>query len=327
MKKLFKVLGVLVLLLALVIGGSLLYISKALPNIPVDESLRVEITPARVQRGEYLANHVCLCMDCHSTRDWSLYTAPPAPGTTGIGGEKFDRTMQFPGELYSRNLTPFALKEWSDGEIYRAITSGVSRDGHPFFPVMPYPNYNKMATEDIYSLIAYLRSLSPVETKPYPASTIDFPVNFIMRTVPEPAHPTAIPKMDDPAYGAYMANAASCIECHTLTEKGEKIGEPFAGGFPFQYPNGAVVRSANITPHETGIGGWSKEKFIRQFKQYADSGYVPPAVDWSANEFQTVMPWMMYAGMSEQDLGAIYDYLRTVPPVASEIVRWTPPGK
>lgn len=76
MKKLFRILGVLLLLLLLVIGGSLLYISKALPNIPVDESLRVEITPARVERGEYLANHVCLCMDCHSTRDWNLYTAP-----------------------------------------------------------------------------------------------------------------------------------------------------------------------------------------------------------------------------------------------------------
>lgn len=79
--------------------------------------------------------------------------------TLGAGGEKFDRTMNFPGEFYSKNITPFALKKWTDGGIYRAITSGVSKDGHPFFPVMPYPNYNQMATEDVYSLIAYLRSL------------------------------------------------------------------------------------------------------------------------------------------------------------------------
>ena len=40
-------------------------------------------------------------------------------------------------------------------------------------------------------------------------------------------------------------------------------------------------------------------------------------------EFQTIMPWVMYAGMTEQDLGAIYDYLRTVKPVDQSVVRWT----
>ncbi|HRD52040.1 MAG TPA: c-type cytochrome, partial [Flavobacteriales bacterium] len=247
------------------------------------------------------------------------------PETFGAGGEKFDRTMQFPGEFYSKNLTPFALKEWTDGEIYRAITSGVSKDGHPFFPVMPYPYYNKLATEDVHSIIAYLRSLDPVETKPYPASIIDFPVSVIMRTVPEPAAAVALPKPGDADYGAYVTNAAGCVECHTNMEKGKKIGEPFAGGFAFNFPNGSVVRSPNITPHPTdGIGAWDKATFVGRFKQYADSSYVPPTVNWEAGDFQTVMPWMMYASMTEEDLGAIYDYLRSVKPVAGRPEKWTP---
>lgn len=69
MKKVVKVLGILVLVLVLVIVGAITYVTNALPNIPVQTDLRVEITPERVARGEYLANSVCVCMDCHSTRD------------------------------------------------------------------------------------------------------------------------------------------------------------------------------------------------------------------------------------------------------------------
>ena len=88
-----------------------------------------------------------------------------------------------------------------------------------------------------------------------------------------------------------------------------------------------MLRSSNITPSEDGgIGGWSKEEFIQRFKQYTDSGYVVPAIDWERGDMQTVMPWMMYANMTEQDLGAIYDYLRTIPAAPGVIEKWTPPG-
>ncbi|HRH37735.1 MAG TPA: cytochrome C, partial [Flavobacteriales bacterium] len=158
MKKILKVLGVLLIIIVMVGLVGYLYISNALPDVPLQADLKVDATPERIERGRYLANSVCVCMDCHSNRDWNRYAAPLKPGTFAGGGERFDRTMQFPGEFYSKNITPFALKDWSDAELYRAITSGVSKDGHPFFPVMPYPNYNKLATEDVHSLIAYLRS-------------------------------------------------------------------------------------------------------------------------------------------------------------------------
>lgn len=327
MKRVLRILGFLLLALVLLGAGAALYITQALPDIDAPDDLHVELTPERVERGRYLANSVCVCMDCHAQRDWNVFAAPPKPGTKGAGGDRFDRSMQFPGEFYAKNITPFALKDWTDGEIYRAITSGVSKDGHPFFPVMPYPNYNKLATEDVHSIIAYLRSLDPVATEPYPVSEIDFPVSLIMRTIPEPAHPMPLPEATDADYGAYMTNAAACIECHTHSEKGKRIGEPFAGGFAFHLPNGAVLRSSNITPHPTdGIGAWDKATFIARFKQYSDSGYVAPAVDWAAGDFQTIMPWAMYATMTEEDLGAIYDYLQAQPPVAGKVEKWTPPG-
>jgi hypothetical protein len=325
MKKVLKVLAMLLGAVALVVGGGILYTTKMLPNVKVQVDLKVEATPARLERGRYLANSVCVCMDCHSHRDWNAFSGPLMPGTFGVGGEKFDRSMQFPGEFYSKNITPFKLKDWSDGEIYRAITSGISKDGHPFFPVMPYPNFNKLATEDVYAIITYLRSLEPVETETYPASVIDFPVSIILHTIPEPAHPTEQPAPSDPTYGDYLLNAASCGVCHTRQEKGKVVGAPFAGGFEFNFPNGAVVRSANITPHPTdGIGVWDKLTFIKRFKQYTDTGYVAPKVDWAKGDLQTVMPWTMYSTMSEQDLGAIYDELRRKPPVPGKVVKFTP---
>lgn len=324
MKKLVKVIGVLLLVIVLVAAGGVTYITQALPNIAAPEDLKVELTPERVSRGEYLANHVTVCMDCHSTRDWSKFSGPVTPGTMGEGGEVFDQSMNFPGRFVSKNITPFNLKDWSDGEIYRTITSGVSKDGHPFFPVMPYLYYNKLATEDVYSIIAYLRTLPSIESHP-DVSTADFPMNVILHTLPEEPHPMTMPTPTDPAYGAYILNAAGCKECHTKMEKGEAVGEPFAGGFEFHFPNGATVRSANITPDSTsGIGTWDKEAFIRRFKQYADSSYTPPEIDWMAQDFQTVMPWMMYSGMTEQDLGAIYDHLRTLTPVAQKVQHWSP---
>jgi hypothetical protein len=96
-----------------------------------------------------------------------------------------------------------------------------------------------------------------------------------------------------------------------------------AGGFEFGFPDGSVVRSANITPDpETGIGGWDRAFFIQRFKL---SG-APEAANKpvAPGEYNTVMPWMVYAGMSEEDLGALYDALSTVKPVNHAVERFTP---
>jgi hypothetical protein len=96
-----------------------------------------------------------------------------------------------------------------------------------------------------------------------------------------------------------------------------------AGGQTFNFPGG-VVRSLNITPdNETGIGTWTKEDFIARFRFYSgeEAHNVPVNIE---KDFNTPMPWLMYAGMTDEDLGALYDYLRTVTPVKNRVERFTP---
>lgn len=310
--------GILLVLLCIALG----YISIFLPNVGPPPDIRVEITEAKVKRGQYLANHVMLCMDCHAERDFRLFAGPPIPGTLGAGGEKFDDSMGFPGTFISRNLTPSALGNWTDGEIFRAITSGVSKDGTALFPVMPYNNYAQVDEEDIKAVISYLRTLDPVENV-LPSSKPDFPVNFLINTMPVKANSQPMPSKQNPVdYGRYLVNAAACTDCHTRMERGQFVGEPFAGGFEFRMPGGDIIRSANITPHETGLGAWTKEQFVNRFKIYADSSYIPHNVD--PGEFQTTMPWLMYADMEQEDLEAIYEYLQSLPPVDNRVTLFTP---
>jgi len=322
-KKILKVIGYLLGFIVLAIAGILTYIKVALPNVGKAPDMKVELTPERIKRGEYLANHVTVCMDCHSTRDFSLFSGPLTPGTLGQGGEVFDQKFGFPGKFVSKNITPYHLKDWTDGEIYRTITTGVNKDNKAMFPLMPWEYYGKMDPEDIKDIIAYVRSLKPIQ-KDNEESSADFPVNFIINTMPHKAEPGKKPaKTDTVAYGGYLVNAGGCVECHSERSKGKLIGELFAGGFEFHTPDGSVIRSANISPdNETGLGLWTEAAFITKFRSYTDSSYKPNKM--GPGMAQTVMPWTMYGGMDTTDLKAIYAYLRTVKPQKRTIVKWTP---
>lgn len=324
MKTVLKILGALLLAALLALGGLLGYVRFALPNVGPPPSITVKPTAELIARGKYLAHHVVACMDCHSERDWRYFSGPLKPGTLGRGGDKFDEELGFPGRFYAKNITPWALKSWTDGEIYRAITTGVTKDGEPLFPVMPYPAYGKMAKRDVTAIIAYLRTLKPIEHK-VPASTANFPFNFILRTIPQRPEPMTVPDPKERlAYGKYLTTIAACVDCHTKAKKGKRLaGMDFAGGFVFRLPGGEIVRSVNITPdRETGIGKWSEAQFVARFKHFAQPANARRPV--KIGEFQSYMPWVMYAGMTETDLKAIYAYLRTVKAVSHKVDRFSP---
>ena len=303
------------------LGLLLAYLHLALPAAGPVPQLTVDSTPERVARGSYLANHVLVCIDCHSERDWSYYSGPLVDGSFGKGGERFGPEMDLPGTLYARNITPAGIGDWTDGEIAHLITSGVNRDGQPIFPLMPYPAYNRLDPEDLHAIIAYIRSLAPLQNE-VPQGELDFPVNLVVRTIPQPYPGNPAPARSDTlAYGEYLTVVAACAECHTPAEKGEKLpGMDLAGGFQFVLPDGQKVRSANITPHATGIGSWSEETFVQRFKAYdtPQAKRIPVA----RGQANTVMPWTMYAGMEIDDLKAIYAYLRTVKPIENKVERW-----
>jgi mono/diheme cytochrome c family protein len=322
MKKYAKVLIVLVLIVFACLASGLGYVKFALPDVDEAPDLKVEITLDRLERGRYLANNVALCVDCHSTRDWSRFAAPLLDNKLGIGGEKFDESIGFPGAVYSANITPYNLAGWTDGELFRVITTGVNKDGKALINIMPYPAYGKMAKEDIYSIIAYIRSL-PAQKSSMPERRLDFPLNFLVNTIPAQAMHSEIPSESDTIkYGGYLVNAAACVDCHTKQDKGKNIeGMEFAGSRDFRVPKGTVY-SANLTSDKkTGIGNWTREQFIGRFKMYANAHEAPKV---APGDFQTIMPWYMYAGIKESDLSAMYIYLRTIKPISNQVTKFVP---
>ena len=325
MKKVFKVLGILVGVVVVLLIAGYIYLNTAFPKVDPPEDITVEVTPERIARGEYLATHVAVCIDCHSERDFTKFAGPIKPGTEGSGGEVFDENIGFPGKVTTKNLTPANLGSWTDGELIRAITCGVTKDNRALFPMMPYPNYNQFSEEDLYSIVAYIRTLEPQE-KNIPETELNFPLNLIVKTMPIQTYSPAkeINKSNTVAYGNYLVTLASCSECHTPSDQGDPLpGMTMAGGQAFNFPGG-VVRSLNITPdNETGIGTWTKEDFIARFRFYSgeDAHNVPVNIE---KDFNTPMPWLMYAGMTDEDLSSIYDYLRTVTPVKNRVERFTP---
>ncbi len=75
MKKFFKILAVVFIVLIVAVVALLTYVKMFMPNVPIEE-VKIEITPERVKRGEYLAHNVAQCVDCHSQRDWTRFSGP-----------------------------------------------------------------------------------------------------------------------------------------------------------------------------------------------------------------------------------------------------------
>jgi mono/diheme cytochrome c family protein len=291
----------------------------ALPRAATPEAFQAPRTPERLARGEYLSRHVVGCSDCHGERDWTKYSAPQMREREGHGGMAFKLDV---GTLYASNLTPAKLESWTDGEVLRAMTDGVSKDGRPLFPLMPYENLRHMSREDAEAVIAFIRTWKPAAHE-VPPTQLNFPVNLIVRTIPSPAPPLP-EKAPDPSnrveYGKYLTTIASCGDCHTKMEKGAKVeGMHYAGGMRFEMRSGGEIYSANITPDpETGIGRWTEAQFVDRFKSIANAPEESLALNGRKN---TEMPWRDYGGMTTEDLSAIYTYLRTLTPVRHAVPR------
>ena len=212
-----------------------------------------------------------------------------------------------PGTVVPPNITPdveTGIGTWTDGEKVRAIREGVDKDGRTLFPMMPYGSFRNMSDEDVYSLVAYLGTLPAVKRR-QPATQLDFPVGLMVKSAPKPVGSVPQPDLSTKVKkGAYLVSIAGCKGCHTPSlGGGEKFGIP-----------GLRVVSANISPDTaTGIGRWSEQDFVDRFalyREYAEQG--SPKVGPGAF---TVMPWLNFCQLPEEDLRAIYSYLRTLPPV------------
>ena len=320
MKTLIKIVGALVVLLVLVAACGYGYLMFAYPKVPPPTAFKIDATPERLARGKYLSDHVVGCTACHSKRDWTKFSGPAIPETLGAGGDEFN--LGPAGVLYAKNITPAAIGSWTDGELLRAVTQGVSKDGTPLFPLMPYPHFGALDEEDVHAVLAYVRSFKAIENTPK-ARQLNFPLNMIVRTIPAANTFSKRPSPDDKvAYGKYMTKAALCTECHTpIDDQGTPLpGMEFAGGMEI-IETGYRVRAANITPDaNTGIGSWTEQQFVDKFKGFETATNATLAEHERAQN--TPMPMTMYAGMAREDLSAIFAYLRTLKPVTNRVEKF-----
>lgn len=320
MKILLKILGALAAVVLLVVLCGLGYLFFALPNAPAPTTIKIEATPERIARGKYLNDHVMGCTTCHTQRDFTKFSGPVKEELLGSGAAKFD--LGPAGVVYSKNITPAGIGDWTDGEVIRAVTQGVSRDGTPLFPVMPFPHFGAMSEDDVHAVVAYIRTLKPIPST-VPPRKLNFPLNLIVRTIPKANTYGVRPSPENKvAYGKYMVDAALCSDCHTpIDEQGTPLpGMDFAGGMEI-LETGYRVHTANITPDaNTGIGTWTEQQFIDKFKAFETPTNATLAEHERAQN--TPMPITAYAGMTREDLSAIFAYLRTLKPVTNRVEKF-----
>ena len=111
------------------------------------------------------------------------------------------------------------------------------------------------------------------------------------------------------ARGKYLVTLASCSECHTPTYQLQPLTHlAFAGGTSLKGPWGDV-NSANITPDPSGISYYDEALFIQTLR----TGHV------GARKLSSIMPWGYFRNLTDDDLKAIFAYLRTLPPVRHRV--------
>ncbi len=285
---------------------------------------------ALIAHGEYIA-YIAGCISCHSPyqedyADFSALTIEQAIDVSLFtletldleemafaGGRPFD--LGPAGLILSRNITPHeetGIGSWTDEEIEASIRIGVTPDGYRLFPLMPYRNYFNMAEDDMQALIAYLRSIEPVENEvPRIGPSGEGIAPDLI--APEDALLEA-PQAEDGLVerGEYLVNfVMSCADCHTPLDP--NTGEPLfdqwlSGGQPWEGPWG-IVYGGNITPHEdAGIGTWDDEEIARAIREgIREDG-----------RRLVLMPWEDYTRTTDEDIEAVVAYLRNLPAVDRE---------
>jgi hypothetical protein len=276
-----------------------------------------ERSPARLERGKYLASTLG-CIYCHSPHDWSKRDDPVMAGMDGAG-QQLPYT-DLPGRVIAPNFTPdqeTGAGAWSDDMLARSIREGIGQDGRALFPIMPYSRYQQLPDEDLSSIVVYLRSLPPVRNS-LPQTEIVFPVKYIIRNVPQPVTgPVSQPDVSDSLKrGTYLVNLIGCADCHTPVDNhNNAIPEmDFSGGQIFGGPWGKVA-SANLTSDPSGISYYDEALFVRAMR----TGAV------GARELSKAMPWSVFRNMTDQDLAAIFTYLKTLKPIRHRIDNSLPP--
>jgi mono/diheme cytochrome c family protein len=321
MNKLGKILGSTLLILILLLTVGITFTIGWRPFVgprtrPLTD-VKFQSSPQRLARGEYLV-HATACMECHAPHQWTAHDAPIPPNMIAAG-QDMSFFKGLPGRIVAPNISPdveTGAGNWTDDQLARAIREGISHDGRALFPLMPYPDFRAMSDEDLASIIVYLRSLPPVHQR-QDHSQIIFPVNYLIRAVPQPlTEPVPAPDVSTPEKrGKYLVIIIGCADCHTPQTQGKPLpGMDFAGGFIMEGPWGRVA-SSNITPDPSGIPYYDLTLFTQVFR----TGYA------MARPINQIMPWTSFRELTDEDIAAIFSYIKTLKPVMHRIDNTEPP--
>lgn len=322
MKHFLKIIAYLIAIIILIAGTGAAYISiKGVPNykaeIPPD-ILRLKVKPdsVRIARGARIAT--LLCNECHKGADGKL-----------TGRELKDVPKVF-GSAASYNIThdpDHGIGKWTDGELYYFLRTGIRTNGSwapPFMPKFPL-----MADEDLYSIIAWLRSDDPsllADSREYPPNNYNFFVKFLANVAvfppPLPRGPITIPDTaNQVAFGKYIADGlCACYSCHSADFAKQDVLFPekslgyYGGGNPMLNLEGEIVPTANITPDkETGIGNWTQQQFYEAVKFGKNPKGGP-----------LYYPMFPHTTLTDTEVSAIWAFIRTVPPLKNKVARYQP---
>ena len=261
---------------------------------------------AIVARGKHLVFSSAHCVNCHNNNNPDSLMALGSDVPLS-GGVLFDLPL---GKIYSKNITPdneTGIGKFSDGEIARVLRYGVHPDGSAVYDFMPFHN---MSDEDLTAVISYLRTQKPVKNN-IPPNQLNILGNVVKAFMVKPVGPkgdvpSSVARDTTASYGQYLAvSVAECNGCHTMRNiAGNFTGEPFAGGNNI---DGFVT--PNLTPDSTGrIFKWSEDNFIERFRM----GKLIPG---------SPMPWNTFKNMTDDELRAIYKFLRSVKPVKTKKIK------
>jgi mono/diheme cytochrome c family protein len=284
-------LGVIAGLLAIAVAGVYIASSVRLNKMyqVADEQVAIPTDAASIERGRHLATTIGQCVDCHgpnlagrifldSPGVARLSSANLTSGTGGVGGT------------------------FTDADWVRALRHGVAPNGRPLL-VMPAQNFTALSAEDLGAVIAYVKSVPPLDRVPEPSSVqllgrvlflagqIDaLAAESIDHSAKAPANP---PLGATAEYGRYLVRVGGCSDCHGAN----LAGGPIPGTPPDTPP------AANITPGGE-ISAWSAADFTKTLRT---------GVNPAGHPLNTFMPWKYIGQLSDTELQAIYLYLKTVP--------------
>jgi mono/diheme cytochrome c family protein len=251
-----------------------------------------------VKRGDYLVNGIVACGNCHTPKGGPLKDKELA-GTFLADVPPF--------KAFAPNITQdkaTGIGSWTDEQIIRSIRDGIRPDGSLIGLPMPFEFYRHISDYDVRAIVAYLRTVKPVDNElPNSEYRISLPPSW----GPKVGHVPEVSRADKVAYGAYLAGPLGhCIECNTPFENGHfdfqnRLG---AGGHVFDGPWGISV-SRNITSHPTdGLGNWSDQDVILA---------ITKGIGKDGRKLLPPMGYHYYANINDADMDAIVTYLRSLP--------------